>query len=70
MKRLDILLIGASQAMTDLAQELEQHGHSLRRSGVAASTVDLIIDDGFIGAGDFCAIPHLHLRLGDRKSVV
>lgn len=64
MKRLDILLIGASQAMTDLAQELEQHGHSLRRSGVAASTVDLIIDDGFIGAGDFCAIPHLHLRLG------
>ena len=29
MKRLDILLIGASQAMTDLAQELEQHGHSL-----------------------------------------
>ncbi|MFZ3281004.1 non-ribosomal peptide synthetase [Pseudomonas sp.] len=64
MKRLDILLIGASQAMTDLAQELEQHGHSLQRSGVAASTVDLIIDDGFIGAGDFCAIPHLHLRLG------
>jgi hypothetical protein len=64
MKRLDILLIGASQAMTELAQELEQHGHSLQRSGVAASTVDLIIDDGFIGAGDFCAIPHLHLRLG------
>ncbi|VVP92975.1 non-ribosomal peptide synthetase [Pseudomonas fluorescens] len=64
MKRLDILLIGASQAMTDLAQELEQHGHSLQRSGAAASTVDLIIDDGFIGAGDFCAIPHLHLRLG------
>lgn len=29
MKRLDILLIGASQAMTDLAQELEQQGHSL-----------------------------------------
>ncbi|WP_180700235.1 amino acid adenylation domain-containing protein [Pseudomonas crudilactis] len=64
MKRLDILLIGASQAMTDLALELEQHGHTLQRSGVAAATVDLIIDDGFIGAGDFCAIPHLHLRLG------
>ncbi|WP_405122558.1 non-ribosomal peptide synthetase [Pseudomonas sp. M20] len=64
MKRLDILLIGASQAMTDLALELEQHGHTLQRSGVAASTVDLIIDDGFIGAGDRCAIPHLHLRLG------
>lgn len=64
MKRLDILLIGASQAMTDLAQELEQQGHSLDRSGAAKSTVDLIIDDGFIAAGDFCAIPHLHLRLG------
>jgi amino acid adenylation domain-containing protein/thioester reductase-like protein len=64
MKRLDILLIGASQAMTNLAQELEQHGHSLQRSAAGASTVDLIIDDGFIGAGDRCAIPHLHLRLG------
>ncbi|UVL34964.1 amino acid adenylation domain-containing protein [Pseudomonas sp. B21-041] len=64
MKRLDILLIGASQAMTDLAQELEQHGHSLQRSAAGAATVDLIIDDGFIGAGDFCSIPHLHLRLG------
>ncbi|WP_166225939.1 non-ribosomal peptide synthetase [Pseudomonas atagonensis] len=64
MRRLDILLMGASQAMTDLAQELEQHGHTLTRSGAAQSTVDLIIDEGFIGAGDFCAIPHLHLRLG------
>ncbi|WP_095126618.1 amino acid adenylation domain-containing protein [Pseudomonas sp. Irchel s3a12] len=64
MKRLDILLIGTSQAMTDLAQELEQHGHSLQRSAAVAATVDLIIDDGFIGAGDFCSIPHLHLRLG------
>ncbi|WP_095051119.1 amino acid adenylation domain-containing protein [Pseudomonas sp. Irchel s3h9] len=64
MKRLDILLIGTSQAMTDLAQELEQHGHSLQRSAAGAATVDLIIDDGFIGAGDFCSIPHLHLRLG------
>ncbi|MDR9860355.1 MULTISPECIES: amino acid adenylation domain-containing protein [Pseudomonas] len=64
MRRLDILLIGASQAMTDLAQELEQHGHSLARSGAATSTMNLIIDDGFIAAGDFCLIPHLHLRLG------
>ena len=64
MKRLDILLMGASQAMTDLALELEQHGHTLQRSGATHSTVDLIIDDGFIAAGDFCRIPHLHLRLG------
>jgi len=64
MKRLDILLIGASQAMTDLALELEQHGHAVQRSAVAQAPVDLIIDDTFIGAGDRCAIPHLHLRLG------
>lgn len=64
MKRLDILLMGASQAMTDLALELEQHGHTLQRSGATHSKVDLIIDDGFIAAGDFCRIPHLHLRLG------
>ncbi|UEB96113.1 amino acid adenylation domain-containing protein [Pseudomonas sp. HN2] len=64
MKRLDILLTGASQAMTDLARELEQHGHAVTRSGATPAAVDLIIDDGFIGAGDFCAIPHLHLRLG------
>ena len=31
MRRLDILLIGQSQALTDLALELEQHGHSLVR---------------------------------------
>lgn len=64
MKRLDIVLTGASQAMTDLAQELEQHGHAVTRSGANQAAVDLIIDDGFIAAGDFCAIPHLHLRLG------
>lgn len=64
MKRLDILLTGAGQAMTDLARELEQHGHALTRSGATQAAVDLIIDDGFIAAGDFCAIPHLHLRLG------
>ncbi|HWH86252.1 MAG TPA: non-ribosomal peptide synthetase [Pseudomonas sp.] len=64
MKRLDILLTGASQAMTDLALELEQHGHALTRSGATQATMDLIIDDGFIAAGDFCSIPHLHLRLG------
>ena len=64
MKRLDILLMGTSQAMADLAHELEQHGHSLTRRGAGKSTMDLIIDDGFIAAGDFCLIPHLHLRLG------
>ncbi|MFI8394577.1 amino acid adenylation domain-containing protein [Pseudomonas sp. NPDC078863] len=64
MRRLDILLTGASQAMTDLAGELEQHGHAVSRSGATRAAMDLIIDDGFIAAGDLCAIPHLHLRLG------
>ena len=31
MRRLDILLYGQGQALSDLALELEQHGHSLTR---------------------------------------
>ncbi|MCU0122289.1 non-ribosomal peptide synthetase [Pseudomonas sp. B2M1-30] len=68
MRRLDILLIGCSQAMTDLAQELEQHGHSLTRlsdaDGQASFAVDLAIDDGTCAPGNFAPTPHLSLRLG------
>ena len=46
MRRLDILLTGASQAMTDLAGELEQHGHAVSRSGATRAAMDLIIEDG------------------------
>ncbi|WP_085582210.1 MULTISPECIES: non-ribosomal peptide synthetase [unclassified Pseudomonas] len=67
MKRLDILLIGCSQAMTDLAQELEQHGHSqvLLKHGHAQPrpAADLVIDDG-CAPQDFGPTPHLSLRLG------
>ncbi|MGY2443341.1 amino acid adenylation domain-containing protein [Pseudomonas sp. SDO52101_S400] len=62
MRRLDILLMGRSQALTDLAQELEQHGHSLLAE--TALSVDLVIDDGSVAPQDYGATPHLTLRLG------
>ncbi|VVN83508.1 non-ribosomal peptide synthetase [Pseudomonas fluorescens] len=53
MRRLDILLIGQSQALNDLALELEQHGHSLGRltdsralNQQPVSSANLLIDDG------------------------
>ncbi|NUT74928.1 non-ribosomal peptide synthetase [Pseudomonas sp. C1C7] len=49
MRRLDILLIGRSQALTDLGLELEQHGHALKRvtslDGPVSREVDLLIED-------------------------
>ncbi|QJP93155.1 amino acid adenylation domain-containing protein [Pseudomonas fluorescens] len=62
MRRLDILLKGRSQALTDLAQELEQHGHSLLTA--FAPSVDLVIDDGSLAPQDYGTTPHLNLRLG------
>ncbi|NYH08830.1 non-ribosomal peptide synthetase [Pseudomonas moraviensis] len=62
MRRLDILLRGRSQALTDLAQELEQHGHSLLTE--IAPSVDLVIDDGSLAPQDHGTTPHLTLRLG------
>ncbi|WP_192563024.1 non-ribosomal peptide synthetase [Pseudomonas gozinkensis] len=62
MKRLDILLRGRSQALTDLAQELEQHGHSLLSE--AAPSMDLVIDDGSLAPQDHGTTPYLTLRLG------
>ncbi|MBV4467405.1 non-ribosomal peptide synthetase [Pseudomonas sp. SWRI79] len=68
MRRLDILLIGQSQALTDLALELEQHGHSLVRlanlEALAPSTFDLLIDDASLPFQDFGDAPHLTLQLG------
>ncbi|MDB5996540.1 MAG: peptide transporter [Pseudomonas sp.] len=68
MRRLDILLIGQSQALTDLAQELEQHGHSLARiteSGELPSrTFDLLIDDASLAFAHFGSTAHLTLQLG------
>lgn len=66
MRRLDILLNGQSQAMTDLALELEQHGHSLTRISALdemPGSVDLLIDDGT--SPQFTAqAPRLTLQLG------
>ena len=68
MRRLDILLIGQSQALTDLALELEQHGHSLARlanlEALAPSTFDLLIDDASLPFQDFGDAPRLTLQLG------
>ncbi|WP_207285537.1 non-ribosomal peptide synthetase [Pseudomonas sp. FW300-N2A2] len=68
MRRLDILLIGQSQALTDLALELEQHGHSLMRLEAvgqpAAGPFDLLIDDTSLPLEDFGATSRLTLQLG------
>ncbi|MFM9384101.1 amino acid adenylation domain-containing protein [Pseudomonas sp. UV AK001] len=62
MRRLDILLKGRSQALTDLALELEQHGHSLLSE--AAPSMDLVIDDGSLAPQNYGTTPNLTLRLG------
>ncbi|WP_223436940.1 MULTISPECIES: non-ribosomal peptide synthetase [unclassified Pseudomonas] len=68
MRRLDILLIGQSQALTDLALELEQHGHSLMQLEAvgqpAAGPFDLLIDDTSLPFEDFGATSRLTLQLG------
>lgn len=62
MRRLDILLRGRSQALTDLAHELEQHGHSLLTE--TAPSMDLVIDDGSLAPQDYGVTPLLTLCLG------
>jgi amino acid adenylation domain-containing protein/thioester reductase-like protein len=68
MRRLDILLIGQSQALTDLTLELEQHGHSLARLANLQEpplyTFDLLIDDASLPFQDFGDAPRLTLQLG------
>jgi amino acid adenylation domain-containing protein/thioester reductase-like protein len=64
MKRLEIALSGNSQAMVELARELELHGHSIRdlRSPNGHGAVDLSIDDGTLSCttqGRF----RLHVRV-------
>ena len=68
MRRLDILLIGHSQALTDLALELEQHGHSLTRLTALdpppSDNADLLIDDASLSFQPLGDVPRLTLRLG------
>ncbi|HCS45209.1 MAG TPA: peptide transporter [Pseudomonas sp.] len=68
MRRLDILLIGRSQALIDLALELEQQGHSPRRltslDEQPTGYVDLLIDDASLTVPSFGDAPRLTLQLG------
>ncbi|BCX65518.1 non-ribosomal peptide synthetase [Pseudomonas izuensis] len=68
MRRLDILLIGRSQALTDLRLELEQHGHALTRMKAldeqAPARADLVIDDASVDGQIFIDVPRLTLQLG------
>ncbi|QVW23486.1 amino acid adenylation domain-containing protein [Pseudomonas hormoni] len=68
MRRLDILLIGQSQALTDLALELEQHGHSLTRLTALdqppSGNADLLIDDASLSYQPLGDVPRLTLSLG------
>ncbi|MDQ0126850.1 amino acid adenylation domain-containing protein/thioester reductase-like protein [Pseudomonas lini] len=68
MRRLDILLIGRSQALIDLALELEQQGHAPRRLHALdeqpAGHVDLLIDDASLQVNSFGDVPRLTLQLG------
>ncbi|KPG90199.1 peptide transporter [Pseudomonas sp. RIT-PI-q] len=71
MRRLDILLIGQSQALADLAQELEQHGHSLARLTAVdrqpLGQFDLLIDDASLAFRDVGTAPRLSLQLSIRR---
>ncbi|MHC8330611.1 amino acid adenylation domain-containing protein [Pseudomonas sp. LB3P25] len=68
MRRLDILLIGHSRALTDLALELEQHGHSLVHLTAVdeqpLGNADLLIDDASLPVQDVGNAPRLTLQLG------
>lgn len=68
MRRLDILLIGQSQALTDLGLELEQHGHELTRVTALDDQVpshpDLVIDDASLPVKGLGAATRLTLQLG------
>ncbi|PKH12484.1 peptide transporter [Pseudomonas sp. 43NM1] len=68
MRRLDIVLGGQSQALNDLALELEQHGHSLVRltdvNALELDNVDLLIDDASLVFAELGDVPRLTLQLG------
>lgn len=68
MRRLDILLIGRSQALTDLQLELERHGHTLMRVTTldepAPVSVDLLIDDASLDWRLLSDSTRLTLQLG------
>ncbi|MGH8389853.1 MAG: non-ribosomal peptide synthetase [Pseudomonas sp.] len=68
MRRLDILLAGRSQALTDLGLQLEQQGHALTRLTTldqpTTAHADLVIDDASLTWQDSVDVPRLMLQLG------
>lgn len=68
MRRLDILLIGRSQALTDLRRELEQQGHALTQVTALDEPVpvrvDLLIDDASLPMARLGDATRLTLQLG------
>ncbi|MBZ9783654.1 non-ribosomal peptide synthetase [Pseudomonas sp. REP124] len=68
MRRLDILLIGRSQALTDLGLELEQHGHALTSlkslDGPVPLGAGLLIDDLSLDWQVSIDAPRLTLQVG------
>ena len=85
MKRLEIVLIGYSRALSELSVELDAHGHLIHRlpdpcalESSSISGAALLIEDGTLELSCtrlaiFKTGVHLGLRVGltpDRKSVV
>jgi amino acid adenylation domain-containing protein/thioester reductase-like protein len=68
MRRFDILLVGQSQALDDLALELEQQGHAATRLTALDETAprhpDLVIDDASLDGAGCIYAPRLTLQLG------
>ncbi|MGJ7515301.1 non-ribosomal peptide synthetase [Pseudomonas baetica] len=68
MRRLDILLIGRSQALTELGLELEQNGHVLTRMMARNERlplrVDLVIDDASLAVEELPEATRLTLQMG------
>jgi len=68
MRRLDILLVGPSRALDDLALELEQQGHEPTRVTALDEQPpkypDLVIDDASLDVPAFKDAPRLTLQLG------
>ena len=67
MKRLEIAVPGTSQAMAELARELELHGHAVahRPSLADSGAIDLLIDDGTTPC-DLQARAYLQVRVALR----
>ncbi|WHS60568.1 non-ribosomal peptide synthetase [Pseudomonas sp. G2-4] len=66
MRRLEIAVSGTSQAMIELAQELELHGHGVvvHESLARHDAVDVLIDDGTLSS-----VIHARLRLQVRVAL-